>query len=103
MSAGRVRVRLVFADRGEGRQPFIVTTYGMVFRQDGDWVMACEESVSPGPKEWSMAPDGLVVMGHATGVSTSRDFCDYPDATGIPSSVRWRSWTRASGSSASTA
>src|SRR5690606_8248042 len=61
----------------------------MAWQQDDRWVMACEESVSPGPKEWSMTPDGRVVMGHAMGVATSTDFCGYPASDNVPSSVRW--------------
>lgn len=80
---------ILFADSGSGKQPHIVTTYGMAYRSEGRWLMACEESVSPGPKEWSMTPDGRVVMGHATGVSTSTDFCSYPSSQNVPSSVRW--------------
>lgn len=80
---------VIFADTGHGRQPHVVTTYGLAYQQEGRWVMACEESVAPGPKEWSMSPEGRVVMGHALGVSTSTDFCSYPASENVPASVRW--------------
>lgn len=69
-------------------KPHLVTTFGVIFQNAGnEWILACEEAVSPGPKRFSLNATGDIGLGHASGFATSQDYCDYTPAPEVTEAV----------------